>query len=95
MVRPTPRAFPSGRTVVFAGFVPIYSGGTARDLHPLPLPQRHNGRHSRRGRQNLSSPLMFLTGSSTDSCLEGPHEMAVEYTNISRLYGHKPCSLPR
>ena len=37
MVRPTPRAFPSGRTVVFAGFVPIYSGGTARDLHPLPL----------------------------------------------------------
>lgn len=30
------------RTVVFAGFVPIYSGGTARDLHPLPLPRRYN-----------------------------------------------------
>ena len=42
MVRPIPRAFPSmNRTVAFMGFVPIYSGGTARDLHPLPLPRSH------------------------------------------------------
>jgi hypothetical protein len=42
MVHPTPRAFPSmNRTVAFTGFVPIYSGGTARDLHPLPLPRSH------------------------------------------------------
>ena len=33
---------PYERTVVFASFVPIYSGGTARDLHPLPLPRSHN-----------------------------------------------------
>ena len=39
MVHPTPRTFPSmNRTVAFTGFVPIDSGGTARDLHPLPLP---------------------------------------------------------
>jgi len=30
------------RTVAFAGFVPIYSGGTARDSHPLPIPRNHN-----------------------------------------------------
>ena len=43
MVHPTPRAFPSmDRTVALAGFVPIHSGGTARDLHPLPLPENHN-----------------------------------------------------
>jgi hypothetical protein len=30
------------KTVALAGFVPIYSGGTARDLHPLPIPRRHN-----------------------------------------------------
>ena len=30
---------PSNRTVASAGFVPIDSGGTARDLHPLPLPE--------------------------------------------------------
>jgi hypothetical protein len=41
-VHPTPRAFPSVRTVAVAGFVPIDSGGTARDLHPLPLPGNHN-----------------------------------------------------
>ena len=42
MVHPTPRAFPSmNRTVAFTGFVTIYSGGTARDLHPLPLPRSH------------------------------------------------------
>jgi len=42
MVHPTPRAFPSmNRTVAFTGFVPIYSGGTARDLHPLPLLRSH------------------------------------------------------
>lgn len=28
-------------TVAFAGFVPIYSGGTTRDSHPLPLPGNH------------------------------------------------------
>jgi hypothetical protein len=33
---------PSIRTVAMTGFVPIYSGGTARDLHPLPLPRNHN-----------------------------------------------------
>ena len=33
---------PPRRTVAFTGFVPIYSGGTARDLHPLPLPGSHN-----------------------------------------------------
>jgi hypothetical protein len=27
------------QTVASTGFVPIYSGGTARDLHPLPLPR--------------------------------------------------------
>lgn len=37
MVRPTPRAFPSIRTVAFTGFVPIHSGGTARALHPSSL----------------------------------------------------------
>jgi len=43
MVRPTPRAFPSIEwTVALAGFVPIDSGGTARDLHPLPLPENHD-----------------------------------------------------
>ncbi len=26
------------RTVAFTGFVPTYSGGTARDLYPLPYP---------------------------------------------------------
>ncbi len=30
------------QTVAFTGFVPIYSGGTARDLHPLPLPRSLN-----------------------------------------------------
>jgi hypothetical protein len=36
--RPTPRAFPScdGQWLE-AGFVPSYSGGTARDSHPLLL----------------------------------------------------------
>lgn len=29
------------QTVALTGFVPIYSGGTARDLHPLPLPRSH------------------------------------------------------
>jgi hypothetical protein len=33
---------PSKRTVALTGFVPINSGGTARDLHPLPLPRNHN-----------------------------------------------------
>ncbi len=33
---------PPERTVVITGFVPIYSGGTARDLHPLPLPRKLN-----------------------------------------------------
>jgi hypothetical protein len=28
--------------VALPGFVPTYSGGTARALHPLPLPRRHN-----------------------------------------------------
>ena len=32
---------PSNRTVALAGFVPIHSGGTARDSHPLPLPENH------------------------------------------------------
>jgi len=41
VVHPTPRAFPSNRTVVLAGFVPTYSGGTAREFHPLPLPGSH------------------------------------------------------
>lgn len=50
---------PSNRTVAFTGFVPIYSGGTARDLHPLPLPRNHEcERHSRRPEQFLSSSLM-------------------------------------
>jgi hypothetical protein len=30
------------KTVAVAGFVPIYSGGTARAFHPLPLPRSHN-----------------------------------------------------
>ena len=29
------------RTVASAGFVPIHSGGTARESHPLPLPGNH------------------------------------------------------
>jgi hypothetical protein len=33
---------PTNRTVAFTGFVPIYSGGTARDSHPLPLPRNYN-----------------------------------------------------
>jgi large subunit ribosomal protein L28 len=38
-----------------AGFVPIYSGGTARAFHPLPLPRSHYlWRHNRRERQTLS-----------------------------------------
>lgn len=32
------------QTVAVAGFVPIYSGGTARAFHPLPLPRNHNVR---------------------------------------------------
>ncbi len=32
---------PSNWTVALAGFVPIHSGGTARDSHPLPLPGNH------------------------------------------------------
>ena len=34
--------FNVSKTVASTGFVPIYSGGTARDLHPLPLPRSHN-----------------------------------------------------
>jgi hypothetical protein len=30
------------QTVALAGFVPIHSGGTARDSHPLPLPGNHD-----------------------------------------------------
>ena len=30
------------KTVASTGFVPTYSGGTARDSHPLPLPRSHN-----------------------------------------------------
>ena len=30
------------KTVALTGFVPIYSGGTARDSHPLPLPGSRN-----------------------------------------------------
>jgi hypothetical protein len=33
---------PLNRTVALAGFVPIHSGGTARDSHPLPLPENYN-----------------------------------------------------
>ena len=29
----------ANQTVAHTGFVPIYSGGTARGLHPLPLTQ--------------------------------------------------------
>jgi hypothetical protein len=30
------------QTVALAGFVPIHSGGTARESHPLPLPGNHD-----------------------------------------------------
>ncbi len=33
---------PSIRTVAYTGFVTTYSGGTARDSHPLPLPRNYN-----------------------------------------------------
>ena len=56
---------PIDRTVVFAGFVPIYSGGTARDLHPLPLPGVTMCGHNRRERQNLSSSIMSDSGTPT------------------------------
>jgi hypothetical protein len=46
------------KTVAFTGFVPIHSGGTARDSHPLPLPGNLMTGHNRRERQNLSSSNM-------------------------------------
>ncbi len=45
-------------TVAVPGFVPIYSGGTARAFHPLPLLERYTGQHNRREQQNLSSALI-------------------------------------
>lgn len=42
--------------VATAGFVPIYSGGTARDSHPLPFDRRLCQQHNRRARQSLSRP---------------------------------------
>lgn len=33
---------PSKRTVASTGFVTTYSGGTARDSHPLPFPRNYN-----------------------------------------------------
>jgi hypothetical protein len=50
---------PSDRTVALAGFVPIHSGGTARDSHPLPLSGNYNvSGNSRRHEQFLSSSLL-------------------------------------
>lgn len=37
VVRPTPFSFPSVETVDIEGLVPTYSGGPARELHPVPL----------------------------------------------------------
>jgi hypothetical protein len=51
------------------GFVPIDSGGTARDSHPLPLLRGHNGQHNRRRHQNLSSSInvQLLLNSITEA----------------------------
>src|SRR5437762_13453097 len=38
--RPTPRAFPAGRPVAFAGFVPDYSDGVAAAFNLLPWARR-------------------------------------------------------
>lgn len=54
--------------MVFAGFVPIDSGGTARDLHPLPLPEGYVTGHSRREGQNLSSSLLSVCERQFSRC---------------------------
>lgn len=73
--------------VAIAGFVPIYSGGTARDSHPLPLTRGYVRQHNRRARQSLSRPRHPCRGRfvRTMSSVQTPGRSARRLVSL-----HKP-----
>ena len=86
MVHPTPRPSHLKRVTLqnsgITGFVPIDSGGTARDSHPLPLLGSHNGQHNRRWHQTLSSSIMLSVYSNSIAEESDACERSVGYGTI-------------